>query len=185
VDCGRGPACLLVPQHCTGHLRDAKGENAGMPPQSAGILLYRLRSGAPDVLLVHPGGPFWARKDLGAWSIPKGELFPGEEPLEAARREWLEEIGSPLDGPFTPMRPVRQPGGKVVLAWAVCGDLDPSTVRSNTFSLEWPRGSGRFAEFPEVDRAEWFSLSAARGKILKGQLPLLDELKRILASAGP
>jgi predicted NUDIX family NTP pyrophosphohydrolase len=154
-----------------------------MPPKSAGILLYRLRSGGPEVLLVHPGGPFWARKDEGAWSIPKGELASGEEPLEAAKREWLEEIGSPLTGSFTALASVRQPGGKFVFAWAVRGDLDPATIRSNFFSMEWPRGSGRFADFPEVDRAEWFSLPGARRKILRGQLPLLDELERFIASA--
>jgi predicted NUDIX family NTP pyrophosphohydrolase len=148
--------------------------------RSAGLLLYRLRGGSPEVLLVHPGGPFWARKDLGAWTLPKGEPAPGEEPLEAARREFREETGFSPEGPFLPLPPVRQRGGKEVLAWAVAGDVDPSALRSNTFSLEWPPRSGRRAEFPEVDRAAWFGIEAARERILPGQAPLLDELLRVL-----
>jgi len=148
--------------------------------RSAGLLLYRLRGGSPEVLLVHPGGPFWARKDLGAWTLPKGEPAPGEEPLDAARREFREETGFSPGGPFLPLRPVRQRGGKEVLAWAVAGDVDPSALRSNTFSLEWPPRSGRRAEFPEVDRAAWFGIEAARERILPGQAPLLDELLRVL-----
>jgi predicted NUDIX family NTP pyrophosphohydrolase len=132
------------------------------------------------VLLVHPGGPFWARKDLGAWTLPKGEPAPGEEPLEAARREFREETGFSPEGPFLPLPPVRQRGGKEVLAWAVAGDVDPLALRSNTFSLEWPPRSGRRAEFPEVDRAAWFGIEAARERILPGQAPLLDELLRVL-----
>lgn len=148
--------------------------------RSAGLLLYRLRGGSPEVLLVHPGGPFWARKDLGAWTLPKGEPAPGEEPLEAARREFREETGFSPEGPFLPLPPVRQRGGKEVLAWAVAGDVDPSALRSITFSLEWPPRSGRRAEFPEVDRAAWFGIEAARERILPGQAPLLDELLRVL-----
>lgn len=149
--------------------------------RSAGLLMYRIRAGAAEILLVHPGGPFWARKDLGAWSIPKGEFGPGEDPLAAARREFEEETGIQPGEPFLPLAAVRQPGGKEVLAWAVEGDADPAAIRSNTFSMEWPPRSGRKAEFPEVDRAGWFALGVARRKILKGQLPLLEQLERLLA----
>jgi predicted NUDIX family NTP pyrophosphohydrolase len=148
---------------------------------SAGILVYRRAAGGLEVLLVHPGGPFWARKDVGAWSIPKGEIDPAEDPLDAARRELAEETGWTIEGVFTPLTPVRQPGGKVVQAWAVEGQFDPAALRSNSFSLEWPRGSGRMREFPEVDRAAWFSIDDARRTILAGQRPLLDELARIVA----
>ncbi len=127
--------------------------------------------------MVHPGGPFWQRKDLAAWSIPKGEFAPDENPLEAARREFEEETGFPAIGPFSELEPVKQPGGKVVVAWAVEGNLDAAAVRSNTFSIEWPRGSGKQQEFPEIDRAAWFPIEMARKKILKGQLPLLDQLE--------
>ena len=131
------------------------------------------------MLLAHPGGPFWARKDLGAWSIPKGELDDGEEPLACARREFAEELGQvPPDGPFVPLGEVRQKGGKVVTAWAVEGDLDPADVVSSTFEIEWPRRSGRLRTFPEVDRAEWFDLDEAGRRILEGQRPLLDALVR-------
>ena len=152
------------------------GANTG-GKQSAGILLYRRRAGGREVLLVHPGGPFWQKKDLGAWSIPKGEFAPGEDPLAAAQRELHEETGLELLGHFTPLSPVRQPGGKVVHAWAVEGDFDPRALRSNTFTLEWPPRSGRHQEFPEVDRAAWFDLEEARRRINRGQVPLLDELQ--------
>jgi predicted NUDIX family NTP pyrophosphohydrolase len=152
--------------------------------RSAGLLLYRIRAGALEALLVHPGGPLWAKKDLGAWSIPKGEYGSGEDPLEAARREFEEETGFRVTGPLLPLTRVRQPGGKEVLAWAVEGDADAAAVRSNTFSMEWPPRSGRKVEFPEVDRAAWFDVDEARRKILKGQLPLLDELERLLPSRG-
>jgi predicted NUDIX family NTP pyrophosphohydrolase len=145
--------------------------------------MYRVREGVLEVFLVHPGGPYWARRDLGAWSIPKGEPAPGESPLEAARREFQEETGSAPEGPFLPLPAVRQRGGKEVAAWAVVGDLDPSALRSNTFSLEWPPGSGRRAEFPEVDRSAWFGIEAARERILPGQAPLLDELLRLLGAS--
>lgn len=147
-----------------------------MARESAGLLLYRRSQKGLEVLLVHPGGPFWAKKDLGAWSIPKGEIEPGEDPLTAALREFREETGAEPQGEFRPLGSVRQPGGKVVHAWAVEADLDPSGVRSGTFVLEWPPKSGLRRAFPEIDRAEWFSIAEARGKILKGQLPFLDVL---------
>jgi predicted NUDIX family NTP pyrophosphohydrolase len=133
-----------------------------------------------DVLLVHPGGPIWAKRDAGAWSIPKGEPEAGEDALTAARREFAEELGRGVDGTFIPLSPVRQPGGKVVHAWAVEADFDTSSIASNTFSMEWPPRSGRQQVFPEIDRAEWFPLDVARQKILAGQTPLLDELIRLL-----
>ena len=161
---------------------------------SAGLLLYRRRDGALEVFLVHPGGPFWARKDAGAWSIPKGEIDPTEEPLAAARREFGEETGlavegrfRPLaritqtglvaEGRFQPLAPIAQAGGKAVLSWAVEGDLDPAALQSNTFSIEWPPRSGRQQAFPEVDRAGWFRLELARRKINPAQVALLDELE--------
>jgi predicted NUDIX family NTP pyrophosphohydrolase len=150
--------------------------------RSAGLLLYRVRDGAPEVLLGHMGGPFWARKDERAWSIPKGEYGDDEDPLAAARREFAEETGSPPpDGAALPLGEVRQSGGKRVVAWALEGDLDPATVRSNTFVMEWPPRSGRQQEFPEIDRAAWFDLDAARRKVVKGQVALLDALEQLLA----
>jgi predicted NUDIX family NTP pyrophosphohydrolase len=151
---------------------------------AAGLLMYRLRAAGVEVLLVHPGGPLWARRDIGAWSIPKGEPEPGEELLGTARREFQEETGLAPEGPFRPLGTVRQRGGKEVAAWCFPGDLDPSEVRSQTFSMEWPPRSGRRADFPEVDRAAWFSLDAARERILPGQVPLLEELERVLALPG-
>ena len=145
---------------------------------SAGILLHRLRGSGIEVFLVHPGGPFWATKDAGAWSIPKGEFEAGEDPLEAAKREFKEETGFAVAGNFIELTPVKQPGGKVVYAWAVMGDCEAESIKSNTFSLEWPPRSGKRKEFPEVDRAGWFTPEVAREKILKGQLVLLEELKR-------
>ncbi|HEX3131580.1 MAG TPA: NUDIX domain-containing protein [Thermoanaerobaculia bacterium] len=147
-----------------------------MPKTSAGLLLYRFREGRLEVFLVHPGGPFWVKGDLGAWSIPKGEFTEPENPLDAARREFQEETGFDLKGPFEPLTPRRQSGGKTVHAWAVEGDLDPSQIKSNTFLLEWPKGSGRQKEFPEIDRAEWFEIEEARRRILSGQVGFLDEL---------
>jgi predicted NUDIX family NTP pyrophosphohydrolase len=129
-----------------------------------------------EVLLVHPGGPFWAKKDDGAWSIPKGEFADGEEPLDAAKREFEEETGIPAVGDFIALESLKQPSGKLVFAWAVRSDFDPSRLKSNTFSMEWPPKSGRQQEFPEVDKAEWFNVEAARRKILKGQAPFLDQL---------
>jgi predicted NUDIX family NTP pyrophosphohydrolase len=150
-----------------------------MPPRrSAGLVLYRRHKGALEVLLVHPGGPFWAKKDLGAWSIPKGEFNPDEEEgLLVARREFEEETGQPIEGDFTPLEPIRQRGGKIVQAWAIEGDLDVTRVRSNSFSMEWPPRSGKFHSFPEVDRAEWFPIPEAKERILQGQRPLLEQLE--------
>ena len=147
-----------------------------MPKASAGILLYRRKSHGLEVLLVHPGGPLWAKKDEGAWSIPKGEIEPGEDPLAAARREFEEELGSPVSGEFIRLAPVRLASGKTVYAWAVEGDFDPATLTGGSFTMEWPPGSGRQQQFPEVDRAEWFTLDVAKRKINKGQLPLLEQL---------
>jgi predicted NUDIX family NTP pyrophosphohydrolase len=145
---------------------------------SAGILLHRERDGAREVLLVHPGGPFWAKKDAGAWSIPKGEYGEGDDPQACALREFEEELGSPLpEGtPLTELGTVRQSGGKVITAYAAAGDLDAASITSNTFTIEWPPRSGRMQEFPEVDRAAWFSLAEARGKINPAQAELLDRL---------
>jgi predicted NUDIX family NTP pyrophosphohydrolase len=142
---------------------------------SAGILLYRRRREL-EVFLVHPGGPFWAKKDLGAWSLPKGEIEEGEDPLAAAIREFTEETGFPVAGDFRPLRPQRQPSGKTVLAWAVEGDCDPAQLRSGMFSMEWPPRSGKQQEFPEVDRGEWFTLEEARKRIVGGQVPFLEEV---------
>jgi predicted NUDIX family NTP pyrophosphohydrolase len=148
-----------------------------MAKRSAGILMYRQRDGELQVLLAHPGGPFWAKKDLGAWTIPKGEIGEGEDPLEAAKREFAEETGVELRGEFVELRPVKQKSGKLVLAWAVEGDCDATQIRSNLFSMEWPPKSGLQAQFPEVDRAGWFTLDEARSKILASQVPLLDDLR--------
>jgi predicted NUDIX family NTP pyrophosphohydrolase len=157
----------------------------GVPKRSAGLLVYRFRDGVVEVLIGHPGGPFWARKDDGAWSIPKGEYAEHEDPWAAAQREFYEEIGlAPPDGPRIDMAPLRQPGGKVVTAFAVRGDLDVSDSISNTFELEWPKGSGRVRQYPEIDRVGWFSVAQARTKLLKGQLPLLDLLMSNVAVTG-
>jgi predicted NUDIX family NTP pyrophosphohydrolase len=147
-----------------------------MPQRSAGILLYRRPQGGVEVLLVHPGGPFWAKKDDGAWSIPKGEYAPGEEPLAAARREFEEETGARAEGEAVALGTFRQPSGKIVDAWAVEGDFDPATLKSNTFTLEWPPRSGKMREVPEVDRAGWFTPEEAARKLLKGQRPILEAL---------
>ena len=150
---------------------------------SAGILLYRKTSGGLEVLLAHPGGPFWAKRDLGAWTIPKGTLEPGEDPYAAARREFEEETGFALGDECLALTPLRQPSGKLVHAWAVEGDCDAATCRSNEFTMEWPPKSGQSASFPEIDRAEWFALGEARRRILPGQAPFLDELARRLGGA--
>lgn len=151
-----------------------------MPKTSAGLLMFRRRRGEPEVLLVHPGGPFWAKKDDGTWSIPKGEVEPGQDLLATARREFAEETGFQADGPFVPLTPVRQPSGKVIHAWAFEGDADPAGLRSNLFSLEWPPKSGRRQEFPEVDRAAWFTLPRAAQKSVPGQRGFLTELADLL-----
>lgn len=151
-----------------------------MNKTSAGILLYRIRNAVLEVFLVHPGGPFFVKKDAGAWSIPKGEIDEGEEPLAAARREFREETGCIPEGTFVPLKPVRQKSGKLVVSWAVEGDCGAGAVVSNTFKLEWPPKSGRMRDFPEVDRAAWFAIDEARRKINPAQAPLLDELISIL-----
>jgi predicted NUDIX family NTP pyrophosphohydrolase len=147
-----------------------------MPARSAGLLLFRRREGV-QVLLVHMGGPYWAGKDAGAWTIPKGEYDDGSDPLAEARREFAEELGAPPpDGPVVDLGEVRQKAGKIVHAWAVEGDYDVSTVVSNTFEIEWPPRSGRRASFPEIDRAEWFDLHSARTRIVSAQAEFLDRL---------
>ncbi|MBO0864537.1 MAG: NUDIX domain-containing protein [Mycobacterium sp.] len=156
-----------------------------MPKLSAGLLLYRVRDEVVEVLIAHPGGPFWARKDDGAWSIPKGEYTDGEDPWLAAQREFVEELGLPVPaGPRIDLEPLKQPSGKVVTAFAVRADLDITDAHSNTFQLEWPRGSGKLEEFPEVDRVGWFPIAQARIKLLKGQRPLLDRLMAHPTLAG-
>lgn len=157
-----------------------------MPKLSAGLLLYRIADGTVEVLIGHPGGPFWARKDDGAWSIPKGEYLDGEDPWTVAQREFHEELGKPSpDGPRIDFAPLKQPSGKVITAFAVRGDLDLDGSVSNTFELEWPKGSGKIREYPEIDRVGWFSVSAARSKLLKGQRPLLDRLIHALEGDEP
>jgi predicted NUDIX family NTP pyrophosphohydrolase len=152
-----------------------------MAKLSAGLLLYRTSDGVVEVLIAHPGGPFWARKDDGAWSIPKGEYDESEDAWDAARREFAEELGLPVpDGVRIDLGEIKQTGGKVVTAYAVGADLDVTDARSNTFELEWPRGSGRIKEFPEVDRVAWLLVEQARVKLLKGQQPFLDRLLTIL-----
>jgi predicted NUDIX family NTP pyrophosphohydrolase len=157
-----------------------------VPRRSAGILLYRLASDAVEVLLVHPGGPFWERKDAGAWSIPKGEYDDSEDPLACALREFEEETGTALDF-VEPVElgSIKQRGGKIVTAWAAEGDIDADAIRSNTFTMEWPPRSGRHAEFPEVDRAGWFGLDEAREKLLSAQAEFVDRLAERLGAGPP
>ena len=155
-----------------------------MGKQSAGLLLYRRREGRLEVLLVHPGGPLWAQKDVGAWSIPKGEHGPEEDPLAAARREFAEETGFTATGPFLPLTPLKQKSGKLIRAFACEGEADPGDLTSNTFTLEWPPHSGSMKEFPEVDRAAWFPLPEAREKIHPGQAGFLEELARLLGEVS-
>lgn len=154
-----------------------------MPRTSAGLLLYRRRAAGVQVLVGHMGGPFWARKDARAWSIPKGEHGPDEEPRDVALREFAEELGSPAPvADLVPLGEVRQSGGKRLTAWAAEGDLDAAAAVSNTFSLEWPPRSGRVQEFPEIDRAAWLTVEEARAKLVAGQVPLLDRLLDVIAS---
>jgi predicted NUDIX family NTP pyrophosphohydrolase len=143
--------------------------------------MYRVREGELEFLLVHPGGPLWAGKDAGIWSIPKGEIHPGEDLLEAAKREFEEELGFKAEGAFSQLSPIKQKSGKIVHAWAFAGDCDPVTIRSNTFSMEWPPHSGHVGNFPEVDRAAFFNLDQAETRINPAQLPLLEEVERKLA----
>jgi predicted NUDIX family NTP pyrophosphohydrolase len=150
-----------------------------MAKTSAGLLLFRRRGGGIEVFLVHPGGPFFAKKDEGAWSIPKGEMVAGEDPLACARREFREETGQAIDGDFRPLGEIRQAGGKRVVAWAVSGDVDAARITSNSFELEWPPRSGRRQSFPEIDRAAWFSLAEARLRINKSQVALLERLQAL------
>ena len=156
-----------------------------MPKLSAGVLLYQTRDGVVEVLIAHPGGPFWARKDDGAWSIPKGEYLDGEDPLAAARREFEEELGSgPPAGDAADLGEIQQKSGKRVHGWAVAGDMDATQVKSNTFQFEWPPRSGKLIEIPEVDRVGWFAVAQARTKLLKGQRPFLDRLMAHPALTG-
>ena len=150
-----------------------------MPKRSAGLLLYR-HTQETEVFLVHPGGPFWAKKDEGAWSIPKGEYTDDEDPLAAAQREFLEETGFSIGGKFIDLGEQKQPSGKRLIVWAVKGDCDPAQLKSNVFSMEWPPRSGRQIQIPEVDRGAWFAIPAARKHILAGQLPFLDRLLEIV-----
>jgi predicted NUDIX family NTP pyrophosphohydrolase len=157
-----------------------------MAKLSAGLLLYRLTDAGVEVLIGHPGGPFWARKDDGAWSIPKGEYAEGEDPWTVAQREFHEELGKAAPvGPRIEFAPLKQPSGKVITAFAVRGDLDLDGTFSNTFELEWPRGSGKVRAFPEIDRVGWFSVAQAQSKLLTGQRPLLDHLMRALEGDAP
>jgi predicted NUDIX family NTP pyrophosphohydrolase len=151
-----------------------------MPRVSAGLLMYRIRDGQLQVLLAHPGGPYFTNKDDGAWTIPKGEIEPGEDLLEAAKREFKEETGVTPTGPFIALTPIRQKGGKIVHAWAFKGDCDPAAIVSNTFTMEWPLKSGRQMEFPEIDRADFFDVAAARQKIKAAQEALVEELEGIV-----
>lgn len=155
-----------------------------MAKQAAGILLYRRGPRGLEVLLAHPGGPLWARKDLGAWTLPKGQFTDDERPLAAAKREFEEEMGSPPTGEFVEIGSIKQPSGKVVHAFVADSDFDVATVQSNLFSLEWPPKSGQHAQFPEVDRAGWFTIDEARQKILKGQQPFLDRLLALLKTTA-
>jgi predicted NUDIX family NTP pyrophosphohydrolase len=153
-----------------------------MGRKSAGLLMYRQTNGAIEVLLIHPGGPYWNHKEYGCWSIPKGECLDDEPPFETAKREFLEETGLVPEGTFHPLHEVKQAGGKRVKAWAFAGDCDPKTLRSNIFTMEWPPKSGHLQTFPEVDRAEWFSIPAAKERIVSAQAAFLDELEQILSS---
>jgi predicted NUDIX family NTP pyrophosphohydrolase len=155
-----------------------------MAKQSAGLLMYRSHQGVLEVFLVHPGGPFWAKKDMGAWSICKGEYLDDELPLEAAKREFQEETGFAAQGNFLELGSVQRTGGKVVTAWAFEGDCDPSQLVSNRCEIEWPPRSGRMIEIAEVDRGDWFSVDEARERILKSQAPFLDRLQQNLSRRG-
>jgi predicted NUDIX family NTP pyrophosphohydrolase len=148
--------------------------------KTAGLLLYRIRDSAVEVFLVHPGGPFWAKKDEGAWSIPKGEFADDEQPLSAAKREFQEETGFSMEGNFMALAPLKQRSGKLVYAWTLEGDCDAGAIQSNLFSMEWPPRSGKHQEYPEVDRASWFTLESAKRKIVPGQIGFLEQLQQML-----
>jgi len=151
-----------------------------MPLHSAGLLLHRLRDGRLELFLAHPGGPYWAKKDDGVWSIPKGLIDPDEDPLAAARREFHEETGHVIDGEFIPLGDLKQKGNKIVHAWAVAGDIDAESIRSNTYAVQWPPKSGQWRRYPEIDRAGWFGVADARRKILPGQAGFIDRLIELL-----
>ena len=151
-----------------------------MASQSAGILAYRWNNHAIEFFLVHPGGPFWAKKDIGAWSIPKGEFDPGEDPLTAAQREFTEETGQTIKGNFKPLSPVKQKAGKIIHAWLVEGEVDISSIVSNTFEMEWPPKSGRRQAFPEIDKGGWFDAATAKNKINEQQAALITEALQLL-----
>jgi len=151
-----------------------------MPRKSAGILLYKIESKAIKIFLVHPGGPFWSKKDDGAWSIPKGEFDDGEDPLGAAKREFEEETGIKISGGFLELNPIKQKSGKIVYAWAVEGDVDVSKIKSNEFEMEWPPKSGKMKSFPEIDKAAWFNLNEAKKKIIDAQSSLIRELETMV-----
>ena len=144
--------------------------------KSAGLLLYRCMENTIEFFLVHPGGPFWKNKDIGAWTIPKGELEDEEDALETAKREFKEETGSEIDGNFIALTPVKQKGGKLVYAWAVKGDIDADNLTSNSFKIQWPPKSGKWIDVPEVDKSGWFSVAEAKQRLISGQIPLIDEL---------
>ena len=160
-------------------------QRTAMPHLSAGLLMYRIKDGRIEFLLAHPGGPFYRNKDEGAWSIPKGEPDADEDLLLTAQREFEEETGVKPTGPFIPLKPIKQKGGKIVHAWAFEGDCDPAAIKSNTFTMEWPPKSGRQMEFPEIDRAEFFDLATARMKIKARQEALIEELAEILKQRSP
>ena len=153
-----------------------------MGKQSAGLLVYRQKQGALQFFLVHPGGPFWTKKDLGAWTIPKGEVDAGEDGLAAARREFAEEVGTSIDGAFIALTPRLQPSRKTIHAWAIEGDVDETRLKSNEFEIEWPPRSGKRQSFPEIDRGAWFSIEEAERRIQTGQIPFLDELRKHLSN---
>lgn len=155
-----------------------------MAKTSAGILLYRIKNNLLEVLLVHPGGPFWAKKDAGTWSVPKGEFETAENPLDAAKRELLEETGIKAIGPFIELTPIKQRAGKMVYTWAMQFDIDATTIKSNSFSMEWPLQSGQIRSFPEIDKAAWFNLEKAKYKILKAQFALILELHEKIHTHG-
>jgi predicted NUDIX family NTP pyrophosphohydrolase len=161
-------------------MRKTHHGNLAMSKTSAGLVMYRIRDGELEALLVHPGGPFWAKKDDGAWFIPKGELNPSEEPLAGAKREFAEETGLTPNGPFVPLGSAKQKSGKIIFAWAFAGDCDAATIQSNTFTMEWPPRSGTMREFPEIDRAAFFTLEQAARKMHPVEFPFLERLRQIL-----